>query len=1142
MLTDAGDTIFKPHPNKRKLRRNGGASYGCKGEERGSEETMKKIKCFPTIILLLSLCLFTQGAPMKRDFPPHLEGALTKLWRAAVRNPAVLTDIIDELSVTFQAGLVEVVIRPKFYDPHQVDFSRLQSLGVMIETVSKNLVLALVPVERLKEVAETVSGVAFVRRPYRPYALAITSEGVSLTGASTFHSEGYYGQGAKVAIIDLGFQGLSEAVNAGELANVVYTYDYTGTGLETGTEHGTAVAEIVHDMAPQADLYLFKIGNEVHLQEAVDYCVSDGIHIINHSVGWFNTNFYDGTGVIAETAAYAREQGILWINAAGNYASDGHWQGSFKDLDGDGWLDFGFGKDYLDADIRDEDLRIWAQAGEVVLIYLTWDDWPASDQDYDLYLYDSSGNLVASSTASQTGTQEPSEAIKYSVMTSGYYGIGIKRYSAPQAPVLELFAFKDGAVAALNMEYHQPQSSLPAPANAAKALTVGAINYVDWSVGPQAPYSSQGPTNQSKFSSSITKPDVMGPDGVSSYAYSGQFYGTSAAAPHVAGAAALLLSEDPTRTAGQLEAKLIGDAVDMGPSGKDNVYGWGRLNLVLSGGPPPSGGVWEDDMESGQKWSVTGLWHLTTRKAHSPSHSQWFGDETTGTYGAGGTASMGARGGLQPQASGQVTGTLTSPQIPLGGGSAVTLSFWHWRHVEYYTKGSYDKTYVEVRYSTTGWQQVWYQDSKTPSQKQWQQVTINLNVPSGATWLQVRFVFDSVDGYYNEYPGWFIDDVRVEGVEAPSPGEDTTPPDTQITSGPSGTISQTTVTFQWTGSDDVTPTDQLQYSYKLEPLETTWSSWTTATSETYSGLSAGDYTFYVQARDAAGNVDPTPASRSFTVSTEAPPSGGVWEDDMESGQKWSVTGLWHLTTRKAHSPSHSQWFGDETTGTYGAGGTASMGARGGLQPQASGQVTGTLTSPQIPLGGGSAVTLSFWHWRHVEYYTKGSYDKTYVEVRYSTTGWQQVWYQDSKTPSQKQWQQVTINLNVPSGATWLQVRFVFDSVDSYYNEYPGWFIDDVRISEETSASSTDSASPGLVVEPNPFSDSCTFTVIGLNVDRLGVVVYDLLGRKVGELYREGANSVNWAGVSLRNGAYIYVAHVYGEGRSVVFRGFVYVKH
>ena len=92
---------------------------------------------------------------------------------------------------------------------------------------------------------------------------------------------------------------------------------------------------------------------------------------------------------------------------------------------------------------------------------------------------------------------------------------------------------------------------------------------------------------------------------------------------------------------------------------------------------------------------------------------------------------------------------------------------------------------------------------------------------------------------------------------------DETPPETTITAGPSGAIDYNDVTFEWTGSDNVTATPDLEYSYKLDG---SWSAWTSATSVTYNDLSNGDYTFTVKARDQAGNEDTTPASISFTVS------------------------------------------------------------------------------------------------------------------------------------------------------------------------------------------------------------------------------------------------------------------------------------
>ncbi|KAA0002289.1 MAG: hypothetical protein FE048_04135, partial [Thermoplasmata archaeon] len=59
---------------------------------------------------------------------------------------------------------------------------------------------------------------------------------------------------------------------------------------------------------------------------------------------------------------------------------------------------------------------------------------------------------------------------------------------------------------------------------------------------------------------------------------------------------------------------------------------------------------------------------------------------------------------------------------------------------------------------------------------------------------------------------------------------DTTPPETTITSGPSGTITYNDVTFTWSGSDDITPTPNLLYSYKLEGYDSSWSPWVSDTS------------------------------------------------------------------------------------------------------------------------------------------------------------------------------------------------------------------------------------------------------------------------------------------------------------------------
>jgi hypothetical protein len=100
-------------------------------------------------------------------------------------------------------------------------------------------------------------------------------------------------------------------------------------------------------------------------------------------------------------------------------------------------------------------------------------------------------------------------------------------------------------------------------------------------------FSSQGPTIDGRI-----KPDIAGPDGVSSGTYGSSpacngagFYGTSAAAPHVGGAAALVKQANPSFSPAQLQSFLVDRAVDLPPVGRDNGTGSGKLSM---GQPPVS--------------------------------------------------------------------------------------------------------------------------------------------------------------------------------------------------------------------------------------------------------------------------------------------------------------------------------------------------------------------------------------------------------------------------------------------------------------------------------------------------------------------------------------------------------------------------
>ncbi|MGE5306681.1 MAG: M6 family metalloprotease domain-containing protein [Alphaproteobacteria bacterium] len=99
---------------------------------------------------------------------------------------------------------------------------------------------------------------------------------------------------------------------------------------------------------------------------------------------------------------------------------------------------------------------------------------------------------------------------------------------------------------------------------------------------------------------------------------------------------------------------------------------------------------------------------------------------------------------------------------------------------------------------------------------------------------------------------------------------DVTAPDTSITGGPTGTISASSATFNWTGTDNLTAPGNLVYAYRLDPVEPNYSAFGSTTTVSYNNIANGNYTLYVKSRDQAGNEDPTPALEAFTVSVPGP--------------------------------------------------------------------------------------------------------------------------------------------------------------------------------------------------------------------------------------------------------------------------------
>ena len=464
--------------------------------------------------------------------------------------------------------------------------NQILGMGGTVETTYQNLVQSCLPIPALEALTANPL-VKYVRLPLKAAPMAeIISEGVAVTGADLWHTMTAYRRtgGTNVCILDAGFTGY-KALLGTELPAAVTTKSFRADGNLEANVHGAACAEIVHDMAPNANLWLANFSTDVEQHNAVNYIIEQGVKVISYSMGWWNAGDGKGTGPICADVEKAEANGILWSSSSGN-AAETHWEGTFTDADNNGWLNFAS---------NDEILSWWVPANAATGAYVNWDDWgtwngsvySGSSQDYDVTLFyyqNEAWKAAASSQNMQTGSQWPVEAVGYWNGTAGmYWGIGIKKKpTATRNCKLEVFAYGNSGP----VKYNISQGSLLIPSDSPSAVAVGAS---DWKDNSFHSYSSQGPTHDGRV-----KPDFSAPSGVSTSTYGANaspvmgketavtapaaFYGTSASAPCMAGALALLLEKTPYSPA-QIVKILAARAIDLGDPGADNKFGQGRLSL-----------------------------------------------------------------------------------------------------------------------------------------------------------------------------------------------------------------------------------------------------------------------------------------------------------------------------------------------------------------------------------------------------------------------------------------------------------------------------------------------------------------------------------------------------------------------------------
>ena len=482
----------------------------------------------------------------------------------------------DSVAVTFHIESAHV--RDVF------EYLSAQDIPAAEPLEDETFIEAEVPVSLLPEASQQ-PGVIVVKPivPPRSAQFSVGGQGAAAHGARAWHSAGYTGQGVKVGVIDLEFQNFGR-LQGTELPSSVVARCYASLSTSSdllsdcagGGSHGSAVTEVLYETAPGATYYISRIVSKGTVNRAVQWMLAQGVDVIVTSVHWLwdgpgnGTSPYPNSPLSSVNAAVSG--GSVFVVAAGN-ETFATWFGSFSDPDGDGDLDFATG---------DECNSVSLSANQEFVVQLRWQDtWNGAARDLDLYLSDSALNIVASSENSQSGNpgDDPFEWLSYRSPAGGTYCLRVKRQVGTLPGWVQLQSFS-GEALERTTESHALGN--PAETSSTGALTVGSATW--YSTTSYFASSSRGPMPDGTI-----KPDIMGVSGIETASYGTTVYGSSFAAPHVAGLAALVKQRYPSRSPAGIASHLKTNALARGAK-PNNTWGHGYafLPAIASATPTPS--------------------------------------------------------------------------------------------------------------------------------------------------------------------------------------------------------------------------------------------------------------------------------------------------------------------------------------------------------------------------------------------------------------------------------------------------------------------------------------------------------------------------------------------------------------------------
>ncbi len=372
-------------------------------------------------------------------------------------------------------------------------------------------------------------------------------------GFTKYYEQANKGRRLRIAVLDKGFFGYQEEIGRTLPQNTRYfagplqppppipTPTSTQENDESRGDHGLKMAQILIGLLTddlqaeqwEPELILYNTFGYTNLKASIDDMIANKVDLVLYSEVWEYGGNFDGTGFINAQINRATSEGIIWVNAAGNFALTTY-NSRIKTLKDD-WVQLPDQNNALELKCEGT-----GRTKCPVKIVLSWNDFKndvdkGTNKDLDLALTDDLLNIIQTSSLTQTTedadqpgfSKYPREIIQAELKPGTYY-IRVKNRSKNfrDRDVLRITA--DGAN--LTMRSHSQDETLLNPADNSTVITVGASD-----------------SDRSSSSRRLGKPDIFAPSSLITED-GDEYRGSSNSAAIVAAGLALLKSNKPRWT------------------------------------------------------------------------------------------------------------------------------------------------------------------------------------------------------------------------------------------------------------------------------------------------------------------------------------------------------------------------------------------------------------------------------------------------------------------------------------------------------------------------------------------------------------------------------------------------------------------